>query len=76
MWRAWHRLHLDRPHYGGGMGSTVPGRISWRDVREWADYHDMTADEFDFLDHCIRAMDGDYLEWSAARARAASGGKI
>lgn len=51
----------------------IPGRISWSAVREWADYHDLNADEFDFLDSCVRAMDDTYLQFRAARAKASQG---
>jgi hypothetical protein len=46
----------------------VPGRIPWRDVRLWARHYEMTGDQFEFLDRCVRAMDDAFCEWHAARA--------
>jgi hypothetical protein len=63
-------MSLDRPFMAGGMGPMIPGRIPWRSVRDWAEYHDYTADAFDFLDFCIREMDNEFLAHSA---RAAAG---
>jgi hypothetical protein len=50
------------------MGPLFPGRIPWRDVKAWAEYHDLNADGFDFLDFCIREMDNVFIEFTAARA--------
>lgn len=60
-WRAWHRLHLDRPV--PAMGGT-PGRIPWRDVMAWADRY---GDDAGLLDHFIMAMDTEYLDWCRER---------
>lgn len=68
-WRCWHRLHLDRPYWGGGMGPMVPGRIPWAAVRAWAEHHAMTSDEHEFLDHCIREMDAAFLDYQAEVAK-------
>lgn len=63
LWRAWHRLHPDRPQLGGGMGPPVPGPIAWSVLRLWADHHNLTRGEFDMLDRCVQAMDAEYIDW-------------
>lgn len=63
IWRAWQRLHPDRPHYGGGMGPSVPGRIPWSTVRLWCKHHGLRKGEMNMLDLCFGALDGQYLEW-------------
>lgn len=72
IWRAWHRLHLDRPWWGGGMGPVVPGRIPWATVRDWAAFHDLSGDDMLLLDTCIRALDGEFLAHHAKRVKAAA----
>ena len=66
VWRAWHRLSLDRPYYGGGMGPSIPGRISWQSVAAWAKHHGQDAG---FLDKAVVAMDTVYLDWSVERMK-------
>jgi hypothetical protein len=63
IWRAWHRLSLDRPYYGGGMGPPVPGNIPWWMIRLWAQDHHMTRGQMLMLDVCIRKMDETYRMW-------------
>jgi hypothetical protein len=63
IWRAWHRLHPDRPQHGGGMGPAVPGDIPWMVVREWARFHHLSRPEFEMLDRVMQAMDGEYRDW-------------
>lgn len=63
IWRAWQRLHDDRPHYGGGMGPSVPGRIPWTTIMAWARHHNLQDGETAMLDACLVAMDAAYLEW-------------
>jgi hypothetical protein len=65
VWRCWWRLHADRPWLSGGMGPMMPGRIAWRDVVLWADVHDMSGDQFELLDRCVRAMDDTFCAWHA-----------
>lgn len=65
-WRAWHRLSFDRPVYIGGLGGALPGRISWRMVVDWAEYHDQDAE---FLDAAVIEMDNVYLEWAAEKLK-------
>lgn len=67
VWRCWHRLNLDRPWHGGGMGAVSPGRIPWRDVLAWSEFHGHSPETFEFLDRCIRIMDGTYLQWFEER---------
>lgn len=67
IWRAWHRLSLDRPIYGGGMGAPIPGRIPWHAVAEWAAFHDQ---DVVLLDKAVVAMDTVWLEWNAERMKA------
>jgi hypothetical protein len=66
VWRAWHRLSLDRPLYGGGMGPPIPGRIPWQSVAAWAAHHGQDAW---VLDKAVVAMDTVFLEWSAERMK-------
>jgi hypothetical protein len=63
IWRAWHRLCDDRPHYAGGMGPPIPGNIPWSIVRLWASEHKMSEGEFAMLDTCIQRMDSAYRDW-------------
>jgi hypothetical protein len=63
VWRAWHRLHPDRPQYGGGFGPAVPGDIPWWQLAAWAEHHGMTSGEFAILDLSVRAMDRVYRAW-------------
>lgn len=63
IWRCWRRLGADRPQYGGGLGPSVPGDIPWSLVRLWAEHHEMSRAQFNFLDHCIQAMDRTYRAW-------------
>lgn len=67
LWRAWHRLHPDRPMLPVGMGAPMPGPIPWRDVMAWADRHGYSEAEAELLDAAIQALDGIYLEHEAAR---------
>jgi len=64
---VWHRLSPDRPFHGGGMGPPVPGNIPWRDLRMWADTHDLTRGQFMMLDICVRKMDEAYRDWVRER---------
>ena len=63
IWRAWHRLSLDRPYYGGGMGPPVPGNIPWWQLKLWAQHHGLTRSQFTMLDICVRKMDEVYRTW-------------
>ena len=65
-WTEWHRLHLDRPYNGGGLGPPVPGRIPWRDVALWADRNCVDIAELDVV---IFEMDTAYLEYLDAKRR-------
>ena len=69
VWRCWHRLHPDRPHYGGGMGPAVPGSIPWMVLRVWADTHHYTEVEFTMLDRLIQALDAEYIGWWSDQQR-------
>ena len=70
VWRCFARLSPGRAWIGGGMGAPRPAPIAWRDLRDWAEFHDLSRGEFATLDRCIRAMDDAYLDWQAARAAA------
>jgi hypothetical protein len=63
IWRAWHRLHPDRPQHGGGLGPSVPGDIPWTVVRQWAEFYHLSRGEFHMLDRVLQAMDAEYREW-------------
>jgi hypothetical protein len=69
IWRAWHRLHHDRPWIGGGMAAPQPGRIPWAVVMAWADRHGYPPDQADVLDRCCQVLDGVYLDWWKAQQR-------
>lgn len=69
IWRTWHRLHPDRPQFGGGMGPTVPGAIPWLTLRLWADSHHLTSGEFTMLDRCVQGMDAEYFDWWSERQK-------
>lgn len=71
VWRAWHRLSLDRPVYGGGMGAMIQGRIPWQLVMAYADRHNHDAV---FLDQAVVQMDSAFLAWSAERMKQAANG--
>ena len=64
-WRCWWRLHLERPWFGGGLGPMLPGRIPWRDVLAWCEFHDMSGDDCLFTDELVRRMDTAYHAWYA-----------
>ena len=63
VWSAWQRLSQDRPWRGGGMGPMIPGQIPWQSVRDWCHHRGRSADDVDFADQCIQAMDGVYINW-------------
>ena len=72
VWRAWHRLHADRPWWGGGMGPMVPGPITWSAVRDWCDFHAYPGDAVAFLDVCCRSMDDEFMAWHAEQRKGSS----
>jgi len=76
IWRAWWRLHADRPQWAGGMGPPIPGRIPFRDVWAWCEFHGLPGDDVALFDRCLRAMDTVYLEWHAERMKAANNGRV
>ena len=63
LWRAWHRLSLDRPWIGGGMAPSVPGRIAWRDVVQWCEWHGREAWEVEMASRVFADMDRVYIAW-------------
>lgn len=67
MWRAWWRLHHDRPWYCGGFGPAVPGRIAWRAVRDWCDFHGLAGDTVPFLDKVFGSLDQAFFEHHRAK---------
>lgn len=75
IWRAWHRLNLDRPWVAGGLGPARPLRIPWAAVRQWADYNGLDAEDASFLDHCIVGMDEEYLNHHAELVKKELGDK-
>jgi hypothetical protein len=46
--------------------SPFPGRLPWTVIKRWADHHQYSAEQFDFLDTCLAAMDEEYLQHEAA----------
>jgi hypothetical protein len=70
-WRAWWRLHNDRPWYGGGMAAAMPGRIPWAAVRAWCDFHGYTGEAVVFLDAVFAGLDGVFFEHHSAKVKAA-----
>jgi hypothetical protein len=69
VWRAWHRLHQDRPWVGGGMAAPQPRRIPWAAVMAWSDRHGYGSEQADFLDRCCQVMDAVFLDWWQAQQR-------
>lgn len=78
IWRAWSRLHHERPHVVGGFAAplggmtirSVPGRIPWTAVRAWCRHHGHGADDMEMLEGCIAALDDVYLEWWGRQSKA------
>lgn len=68
IWRAWVRLHHDRP-MTGGFGGVMPGRIPWAQIRDWCRFHALPSAAVGEMDACFAAMDGVYLDWHAAEAK-------
>lgn len=54
------------------MGPAAPGRIPWTAVQRWCERHGYGADEAEFLDRGLMAMDEAYIAWYAEQAKAAS----
>jgi hypothetical protein len=69
IWRAWWRLHPDRPMHSMGMAGSAPGRIPWRDVRAWCAHHGYGDDAMAMLEVGLAAMDKVYLEIEALRRK-------
>ncbi len=69
VWRAWQRLHPDRPMLPVGMGAPIPGPIPWRDVMAWADRHGYGEVEAELLDTAVMALDRVFLEYDAERRK-------
>ena len=44
-----------------------PGRIPWTAIQKWSEVHGYTQDRREMLEHCIQAMDAEFLEWVKAR---------
>lgn len=63
VWRAWWRLHEDRPWLGGGLGPLAPCRIPWRDVVLWAGVFGLDAEQLATLERLIGQMDAEFLAW-------------
>jgi hypothetical protein len=78
IWAAWHRLNDERGMevHGVGMpmGGTIiksrPRRIPWTAVRAWSRHHRHSPDDMELLDHCLMAMDEEYLAWWQERQNA------
>lgn len=69
IWKAFHRLDLDRGWIGGGMAAPIPRRIPWQSIVDWAGYHGYSREDCEMLDVCISAMDTVYLAHHAKRQR-------
>jgi hypothetical protein len=75
VWRAWHRLHDERPYtvtgfgapMGGMMIKSAPGRITWSSIRNWCEHHHYSGEDAMFLERCLAAMDDEYLLWWGAQ---------
>lgn len=61
IWRAFHRLHADRPYRSNGMDPPTAGRIPWAMVMQWAREYRLADGERSLLDACIVKMDGVFL---------------
>lgn len=70
VWRAWHRLDMDRPWYGGGMGPMIPGRIPWKNIADWCQFHGHSHEQRELLDACFAEMDIAYISFHNEKAKA------
>lgn len=67
IWRAWWRLHRDRPYRSLGMAGAFPCGILWADIARWAAHHRYGDDALAMLDTGIGAMDQVFLEIETKR---------
>jgi hypothetical protein len=49
------------------MGPSVPGRIPWTVIQQWAHHHGLAKGEMMMLDTVMMALDRVYLEWWSAK---------
>lgn len=49
------------------MGPPIPGRIPWREIRDWSYHEGLSDEEMDTLDYLIGEMDQEYLAAEAKR---------
>lgn len=73
VWRAWWRLHRDRPWFGGGLGRAAPGSIPFRDVVQWCQANGHPRKVWGFVDRCFQAMDREFLAHHTRQAAPADG---
>lgn len=64
-WDAWQSLRDDR-HYGAMSGM---GRIYYRAVSQYAADYGIAGVAFDVLKTLVFAMDHEFMDWSAERAK-------
>lgn len=69
IWRAWWRLHADRPWRAGGMGPPIPGAIPWTVLTAWADREGCDDNDRDLLGLGIAAMDSEWMAWHEEQQR-------
>lgn len=75
IWRAWHRLTHERQwqtrgvsmSMGGSVITPFPVPIPWSAVHLWCEARDYGEAEELFMDTCIGAMDGVFVEWYSAQ---------
>ena len=80
IWRAWSRLHDERPHITTGfavpMGAIIiiprPQKIPWSKVMAWAQTYALSDQDTDILDYCIQELDKEFLEWWVAQNKSGS----
>jgi hypothetical protein len=66
VWRAWHDLDSGR-QWIGGFGAPAPRRLSWADLRVWAEDNRLPPDDEADLHHLIGEMEAEFSLIQAER---------
>jgi hypothetical protein len=59
VWQAWRHLDSGRD-WLTSMGSPMPRRIAWRDIRTWAEVHGLAPDEEGDLHLLVAEMEQEF----------------